>query len=232
MTTLDAPAHTLQIAGLEPFSSVDWPGKLAATLFLQGCPWKCTYCHNVEIIDCATPGQVAWDRVLELLQRRRGLLDAVVFSGGEPTRQAGLLDGIGQVKDLGYQVGLHTAGPYPRRLEQVLELVDWVGLDIKATPEKYRAITGVQRSAATAYQALDMVLQAQVPLQVRTTLDPTVLTVEDVALVQREVARRGVGRPGPDGVCRSEHVIQQVRSTGVSPAYAQALSQVEPLALG
>ena len=75
-------AKDLQIAGLVPLSTVDWPGQLAATLFLQGCPWRCHYCHNRAILDPRTPGTVAWSEVRDLLERRRGLLDAVVFSGG------------------------------------------------------------------------------------------------------------------------------------------------------
>lgn len=77
----------LQIAGLVPMSTVDWPGKFVASLFLQGCPWACPYCHNSAIIDPRIPGVVAWSALEDLLARRRGLLDGVVFSGGEATRQ-------------------------------------------------------------------------------------------------------------------------------------------------
>ena len=80
----------LQIAGLVPMSTVDWPGRFAASLFLQGCPWACPYCHNSAIIDPRIPGVVAWGALEDLLARRRGLLDGVVFSGGEATRQIAL----------------------------------------------------------------------------------------------------------------------------------------------
>ena len=125
----------LQIAGLVPMSTVDWPGKFAASLFLQGCPWACPYCHNSAIIDPRIPGVVAWSALEDLLARRRGLLDGVVFSGGEATRQIALGAAMARVCELGFGVGLHTAGPYPRRLEELLDagLVDWVGIDVKAT---------------------------------------------------------------------------------------------------
>src|SRR5690625_1982067 len=84
-------AADLQIAGLVPLSSVDWPGRLVATVFCQGCPWSCTYCHNTAILDPRTPGAVPWTQLEQLLTRRHGLLDGVVFSGGEATMQPALV---------------------------------------------------------------------------------------------------------------------------------------------
>lgn len=133
------PADALVIAGLVPLSTVDWPDRLTATVFAQGCPWNCFYCHNQALIPVRTPGAVAWGEVRDLLGRRRGLLDGVVFTGGEALRQDALADAAREVIDMGFAVGLHTAGPYPRRLHDMVErgLVDWVGLDIKALPEHY-----------------------------------------------------------------------------------------------
>ena len=86
------PADALVIAGLVPMSTVDWPDHLSATVFTQGCPWNCFYCHNQALIPTRTPGAVAWDEVRALLGRRRGLLDGVVFTGGEALRQDALAD--------------------------------------------------------------------------------------------------------------------------------------------
>nr|NLD41558.1 anaerobic ribonucleoside-triphosphate reductase activating protein [Actinomycetales bacterium] len=130
-----AAAEDLQIAGLVPLSTVDWPGRLSAVVFTQGCPWDCGYCQNAALIDCELPGIVDWAGVVDLLGRRHGLLDAVVFSGGEATRQNSLGPAMAEVREMGFEVALHTAGAYPRRLAEVLPLVDWVGLDIKALPE-------------------------------------------------------------------------------------------------
>src|SRR3954447_23836555 len=80
-------ADGLAVAGLTPLSTCDWPGQLVATVFLQGCPLACTYCHNPALIDPRVPGTLPWTSVTDLLGRRQGLLDGVVFSGGEPTRQ-------------------------------------------------------------------------------------------------------------------------------------------------
>lgn len=161
----------LSIAGIQPLSTVDWPGKLAAVLFLQGCPWSCPYCHNFEILDPAKPGAVTWQSALDLLTRRKGLLDGVVFSGGEATRQRPLIEAARQVKDLGFQVGLHTAGAYPKVLGELLDegLVDWVGLDIKALPADYAEVAGPAVSASKAELSLKRLVESEVDYEVRFT---------------------------------------------------------------
>ncbi|WP_240675598.1 anaerobic ribonucleoside-triphosphate reductase activating protein, partial [Cellulomonas endophytica] len=178
-----AAADDLAVAGLTPLSTVDWPGRLVATVFLQGCPWRCTYCHNPGLLDPRRPGAVPWSDVRDLLARRRGLLDAVVFSGGEPTRQAGLAAAMREVRAAGMAVGLHTGGAFPRRLAAVLPLVDRVFLDVKAPPRLYRAVTragGPATSAHAAFRSLRLVLASGVAVQVRTTVDPTVLAQADL----------------------------------------------------
>lgn len=168
-------ASDLQIAGLTPMSSVDWPGKFVATVFTQGCPWACPYCHNQAIIDPKIPGVVSWERVEELLGRRRGLLDGVVFSGGEATRQLAVLPAMSRVRELGFEVGLHTAGPYPARLHEILRtgLVDWVGIDIKAMPgPNYEAVAGRPNAGPKAWESLGEVLDSGVSYEVRLTVYP------------------------------------------------------------
>lgn len=186
-------AQDLQIAGVQPMSSVDWPGKLVASLFLQGCPWACSYCHNHAILDPRTPGEVGWEEVEGLLARRHGLLDGVVFSGGEATRQAAVVPAMARVHELGFQVGLHTAGAYPRRLEEVLGagLVDWVGLDIKALPADYPQVVGREGSGAKAWRSLDLALaHPEVGLEVRVTVYPGGRV--DACAIAAEMRARGV----------------------------------------
>lgn len=168
-------ASDLQIAGLTPMSSVDWPGKFVATVFAQGCPWACPYCHNQAIIDPKIPGVVSWESVEELLGRRRGLLDGVVFSGGEATRQLAVLPAMSRVRELGFEVGLHTAGPYPARLHEILRtgLVDWVGIDIKAmSGPNYEAVAGRPNAGPKAWESLGEVLDSGVSYEVRLTVYP------------------------------------------------------------
>lgn len=210
-----ARAADLQIAGWARLSTCDWPGKLVTTLFLQGCPLNCGYCHNPGLIDPRVPGALAWEEVPRFLRRRRGLLDGVVFSGGEPTRQAGLADAMRQVRALGFLVGLHTAGSYPSRFAEVLPLCDWIGLDIKAPRDLYQTVTGVAAAADKALACLRLALGSGVGLQVRTTVDPTTLTEADVAELTRTLHAMGV----------RDHVLQQVRAEGTRDEYARRLDE-------
>ena len=163
---------TLRIGGLTPLTSVDYPGELAAVVYCRGCPWRCPYCHNADLQDPDGPCEPSWAEVLDFLERRRGLLDAVVFSGGEPTAQQALGAAMAEVRAMGFKVGLHTGGPYPERITQLLPLVDWIGLDIKALPEDYPLVTAVPGSGDKAWQSLHLLLEAGVDLEVRTTPMP------------------------------------------------------------
>lgn len=207
-------AHDLQIAGLTPMSTVDWPGKLVATVFTQGCPWACAYCHNHAILDPRIPGVVAWRNVAELMERRRGLLDAVVFSGGEATRQLALIPAMNQVRQWGFKVGLHTAGPYPGRLQHILRdgLVDWVGLDIKALPGcSYDQVTQRQGSGEKAWESLRVLLDnPPARYEVRLTVDSSQFA--QALVVAQRCHEAGV----------AAFALQEVRSEGTSDEYRRS----------
>ncbi|BDZ41743.1 anaerobic ribonucleoside-triphosphate reductase activating protein [Paraoerskovia sediminicola] len=204
----------LPIAGLTPLSTVDLPGSLVATVFLQGCPWRCGYCHNPALIDARTPGVVAWSDVAALLRRRRGLLDGVVFSGGEPTMHRGLLDAIDDVRALGMSVGLHTGGAWPARLARLLPFVDWVGLDIKHLAGRYTSVTGAGPSGARAFESLAVLQHAGIAHEVRTTVDPTVHTRDDVLALGARLRACGV----------RDWVLQEARPDGTTDRYTRALA--------
>jgi len=210
-----SPADDLQIAGLVPLSTVDWPGRLVATVFCQGCPWNCFYCHNRALIPTRTPGAVPWGRVRGLLARRRGLLDGVVFTGGEALRQDALADAAAEVKKAGFAVGLHTAGCYPGRLKDMVArgLVDWVGLDVKALPEHYEAVIG-RPGGVKAWQALEILVAAQAgggpSFEVRTTVVPGDVTAADAVEVARRVRDAGA----------RVFALQQARGEGTSGDFA------------
>ncbi|MCU0767807.1 MAG: anaerobic ribonucleoside-triphosphate reductase activating protein [Gammaproteobacteria bacterium] len=162
---------SLRIGGLTPLTTIDYPGELAAVVFCQGCAWRCTYCQNDHLWPPHGDAELPWSHVLSFLARRRGLLDAVVFSGGEPTLQSALAAAMQQVRGLGLKVGLHTAGPYPHRLARVLPHVDWVGLDVKALPADYDALTTRRGSGVAAWRSLELLLAHGIPHEVRVTVD-------------------------------------------------------------
>jgi pyruvate formate lyase activating enzyme len=164
--------QALQVGGFVPFTTVDYPGRLSAVVFCQGCAWRCTYCHNPHLQPfCA--GSHRWEDILAGLRERRSFLDAVVFSGGEPTAQAALPSAAAEVRAMGFAVGLHTAGMFPQRLTAVLGHVDWVGFDVKAPFDaRYDRLTQVAGSASKALESLRILLASGVQYQIRTTLDP------------------------------------------------------------
>jgi pyruvate formate lyase activating enzyme len=158
----------LRVGGLTRCSAIDYPGKLAAVVFCQGCAWRCAHCHNPELQPMRGREEMDWTQVRAFLGRRRGLLDAVVFSGGEPTLQHGLYAAMRQAKAMGYCIGLHTAGIVPRRLAEVLPLVDWVAMDVKAKFDEHESVTRVRGSAARALQSRDLILRSGVACELHT----------------------------------------------------------------
>ncbi|MDD5395508.1 MAG: anaerobic ribonucleoside-triphosphate reductase activating protein [Thiothrix sp.] len=192
----------LQLGGLVPLTSIDFPGHLAAVLFCQGCPWHCRYCHNPHLLRTDVPGKLEWAEVMHFLRERAGFLDGVVFSGGEPLLQPRLPEAMQAVKALGFKVALHTAGIMPARLAKVLPYVDWVGLDIKAPFHAYKKVTGLAGSGFKAEESLDLLLAAKhVDYEIRTTVDSSLLSKEEVAMLTAALAKRGVKR----------HVLQACR---------------------
>jgi pyruvate formate lyase activating enzyme len=184
----------LKVGGLARLSTCDWPGELVATIFCQGCPWDCPYCHNPHLRPTRDSPALAWTDVLTFLERRRGLLDGVVFSGGEPTLQAALPDAIHAVRTMGFRIGLHTAGPFPERLAALLPSVDWVGLDIKARFGDYERTTGVPGSGDKALASLRHLLDSGVDYEVRTTVHPGLLSRIDLLDLMEQLSVLSVKR--------------------------------------
>lgn len=189
-----AVGASLRVGGLERFSLVDWPGRMVATVFLQGCAWRCRYCHNPDLLAFESRvGAPAWEDVLGFLRRRRGLLDGVVFSGGEPTLQPVLVDAVGAVRDLGFRVGLHTGGVKPDRFARLLPSLDWVGFDVKAPFSRYAAVVG-RADGEVAEASLRLLLASGVAHEIRTTWHPAVLTDADLVVMAETLRALGVRR--------------------------------------
>ena len=197
-------AAGLRLGGWTPLSTTDYPGRLSAVLFCQGCPWSCVYCHNPHLIPADAPPQREWSAILEFLRRRDGLLDAIVFSGGEPTLQPGLADAMREVRRLRFRIGLHTAGAYPERLAEVLPLVDWVGFDVKAPFERYDRINGVPGSGAKARESLRLLIESGVDHECRTTVHPSLFDAPQLAALSESLFAAGARR----------HVLQAFRAAG------------------
>jgi anaerobic ribonucleoside-triphosphate reductase activating protein len=214
MPELAVPAPC--IGGLVPFSTVDWPGQLAAVVFISGCPWRCHYCHN-PLLQERKP-VLEWEQVLGLLERRKGLLDGVVFSGGEPCSDATLPKMIDAVRALGFKVGLHTAGIYPRQLQGLLDRLDWVGLDIKSLPAGYAALTGRRYSSAPVWTSLELLLNWGGDFECRTTWSPDWLKEAELLDLAQELARRGVQNYAVQGYREGALAVTEMPSTATQEA--------------
>lgn len=210
-----ANAHDLEVAEFVPFSTADWPGHVVATVYLQGCSWRCTYCFNPSWQSSQSDSAWQWADVVAWMADRKGLLHGVVFSGGEPTRQSMLMSALAHTKEMGYKTGLHTAGPYPARLQRVLPLVDWVAIDIKGTPKDYAAITGVPMAGEHAWRSLDILKDSGADYEVRITVDPTVHTRDGILGLVDTLTSQGVTRV----------VLQEARAALANPEYAEALGE-------
>ena len=183
----------MRVGGTIPLSSLDYPGVLAAVVFCQGCPWRCGYCHNAALREIGSGApETDFDQFLHWLEGRRGLLDAVVFSGGEPTLQPGLVAAMTAVRAMGFGIGLHTAGIFPRALADVLPLCDWVGLDIKAPRARYARVAGVLGGDRAAFASLSLLRESSVAYETRTTWHPDLFDESQLLRLACELDEQGV----------------------------------------
>lgn len=182
------------IGGVENFSLVDFPGHIAAAIFLKGCPWRCPFCYNTSLQSFSQDGEFDWELVRGFLKKRRGMLDAVVFSGGEPLAQANVINAVKEVKEMGYTIGLHTGGHYPKRLELILPYVDWVGFDIKAPllQDRYKKAVGGITCIGNVLQSLDLLVNSRKNFEARTTCDPGILDIDDIYTIADFLYEKGV----------------------------------------
>lgn len=211
----------LNVGGFTPFTATDYPGHLAAVVFVQGCAWRCGYCHNPHLQVRPPRSPLDWRDLLAILERRRGLLDAVVFSGGEPTTDAALPEAMRQVRALGFKVGLHTACLYPERLHAILHLVDWVGFDVKAPFADYETVTGVPGSGVPARACVAGIIASGVASECRTTVHPALLPPTALLAMADELSALGV----------RHWVIQQFRAQGCAEAGLTSAAAYPPDAL-
>lgn len=215
-----APSSALlQVGGLTTLSTSDYPGMLAAVVFCQGCPWRCGYCQNPHLLARRSAQPLSWRELRDFFHRRRGLLDAVVFSGGEPTLQKGLLAAVKEVREMGFKAGLHTGGAYPDRLAQLLPYLDWVGMDVKTRFAKYDQVTLAPDSGVKAKKSVQLLLESGVDHEFRTTLHPLLISRQQLDLLARDLVQLGV----------EHYVLQKFRRHGcINPEFVNAAEQAMP----
>ena len=156
---------------------------------------------------------------MDFLRRRQGLLDAVVFSGGEPTLQDDLQSAISEVRELGFKIGLHTGGTYPSRLKKLLSNLDWVGMDIKATIDDYARVTVTPGSGMKAWESAELLLESGIPHEFRTTVHPLYHTADSLLRLAEEL----------NGLGAKHYVLQEFRPLGCADEAVSTYSAQELL---
>ena len=179
------------IQGLQKLTLLDFPGHVACTLFSHGCNFRCPYCHNAMLVTEEKSGDVFSDEeILSYLKKRKGILDGVCFTGGEPLIQKELPDFIRKVKELGFLVKLDTNGSFPERLKELVGegLVDYVAMDIKNSLSKYGDTIDIKNfSTEKVEQSIDFLIGSSIDFEFRTTIVAEYHTIQDIEDIAKRI---------------------------------------------
>jgi len=181
----------MKIGGLQKVSLIDYPGLICATVFLQGCNFRCSYCHNPELVNPQLFSPCLKEKeVLDFLKTRRGKLDGVTITGGEPTIQDDLVFFIKKVKQMGFVVKLDTNGSRPQVIKALLDekLLDFIAMDVKGPLEKYESIVCIMLDIKRIEESIKIILKSKIPHEFRTTILPSQLTLKDVSKIAKLIA--------------------------------------------
>lgn len=173
----------MKIEALQKLTLLDFPEKMAATVFTYGCNFRCPFCHNALLVTEKSEGGISADEVLGFLSKRKGVLEGVCITGGEPLIQDDIEDFIKEIKDMGFSVKLDTNGTFPARLKGLVGkgLVDYVAMDIKNCREKYALTSGKAAVDISAVnESVSFLLSGAVPAEFRTTVVKSFHTTEDL----------------------------------------------------
>ncbi|HQG31649.1 MAG TPA: anaerobic ribonucleoside-triphosphate reductase activating protein [Deltaproteobacteria bacterium] len=199
----------MKIGYLQKTSLIEYPGKVCGIVFTQGCNFRCPYCHNPELVDPALFGEcLPMDDILSFLAKRRGKLDAVTITGGEPTIHEGLPGFIRRIKELGYLVKIDTNGSNPGVLRQIIAdgLADFIAMDIKSPLARYPEVTGAACDVQRVESSIRAVMRSNVAYEFRTTIASGLLSPDDILEIGRMI--RGASRYVLQKFVPSKHLDQ------------------------
>ncbi len=174
----------MNIQGLQKLTLLDYPGKTACTVFTGGCDLRCPFCHNSSlVINPPHESAVSLDELLSFLNKRRGVLDGVAITGGEPLMQPDIEDFICLIKENGYSVKLDTNGTYPRKLSNILKsgCVDYIAMDVKSSKENYSQCVGIKNyDISKISESIEILKNSPVDYEFRTTVVKGLHTDSDI----------------------------------------------------
>jgi pyruvate formate lyase activating enzyme len=211
MPVLEKIKSGISIAGIQKMTTIDFPGHIAAVLFTAGCPWNCRYCHNHSLRAQSDTSGIELSELEDFLERRKGYLDGIVISGGEPTLHESLPELLMFIREFEYDTALHTNGFYPNMLKRVIEenLVDYIALDVKGTPRVYDRITRVNNTCFPVSKSIQTVIASGIDYEFRTTYHHSLLSEKELLDTMQAISYTGcstyfIQRFQPEGVADQE----------------------------
>lgn len=180
----------MKIVGFQKVTLLDFPGLVACTVFVGGCNFRCPFCHNADVVEESTGGEFSEEEILSYLTKRKGVLDGVCITGGEPLLSPRILGFMHRIKDLGFKIKLDTNGSIPSRLKEAVlrGLCDYVAMDIKNALEKYPLTAGVKTDNEKIKESVDFLLSGAVPYEFRTTVVKELHTKDDILKISEEIS--------------------------------------------
>ncbi|MCF7792806.1 MAG: anaerobic ribonucleoside-triphosphate reductase activating protein [Candidatus Cloacimonetes bacterium] len=176
----------MKIGGFQKFSLIDYPGKICAIVFTQGCNFRCPYCHNPELVEADKfCNPIPEEEIINFLENRKGKLDAVSITGGEPTLHSDLINFLLECRSMGFSIKLDTNGTNPDILEKIirLKLVDYLAMDIKAPLPKYAEVTCSNVDSKSIKRSIKLIENSNIDYEFRSTLVQNLLTTDDVLIM-------------------------------------------------
>jgi pyruvate formate lyase activating enzyme len=180
----------VRIGGLQKVSLIDYPGRVAAVVFTMGCPLRCGYCHNPQIVVPELFGEaIPEEKLMGFLERRKGKLDGVVVTGGEPMMHRDIERFLKAIKAMGYSVKLDTCGAFPGALEAVIEegLVDYLAMDLKAPLDRYAEVAGVPVDQKAIKRSIEIIRSSGLDYEFRTTVVRGQLSEDDIVCMAESI---------------------------------------------
>ena len=179
------------IGGLQKFSLIDYPGKTCAIVFTRGCGFRCVYCHNPElVIPKKYAREIPLSKIYDFLKNRRGKLDAVSITGGEPTLHSDLIEVIEKIKNMGFLVKLDSNGSNPNILKAVIDkkIVDYIAMDVKAPLDDYSKIMGWAIPVKKLKESIELIMNSGIDYEFRTTIVKSLTSKNDLRKIAREIS--------------------------------------------
>lgn len=206
------------IKGFQKLTLLDFPGRTACTVFTGGCNYRCPFCHNAVLVTGNDGEYYTEEEIFEHLEKRRGIIDGVAVTGGEPLLQKDIESFLYEIKDRGFAVKLDTNGSFPEKLEGILQLgiADYVAMDIKNRPEKYAETIGLEKfDIAPVRRSIDLLMNSGVEYEFRTTVVSDFHTADDIEALAQWI--QGAKRYYLQNFVDSGNLIDGT-CTGVSPS--------------